>query len=620
MGMPTITVEVAFTTDPGATPTWTDISAYQEEFVVHRGRADDQSAFGPGQLQLTLANEDRRFDPAYTSSPYSPNVVPMRRIRIRATYNSITYDIFNGYVTNWRQVYNPPQMARCVVEATDAFKVLGNIELAVSVYATEILVDAPQAWYRLDEPAGATTAREAVAARHAPAYGTGVTFGAAGLVTRDPGAAMTTLGGADTPHGIALPAGASPTGTGDFTIEFLLSTTMIPTNSIIILEVTGGASADYFNIGLTANFIGNSGVQVQHGLTVNGPGVSPSVNDGNPHQITVKRASGTVTLYIDGAVAGSTFAAGESLGPFVSFGSPAVNANNAFTGTLDELAFYSTALSAARIAAHWDARKSGGQWAGDTSGARINRILDAAGWPTADRNIDAGQAVLQSADLLPVTLANLQRIEQTEQGALFVTAAGLVRFIARNNLLTAPYTTSQGTFGDSGSELEYGELTYTYDDNLIFNEVHVSRSGGTVAIVKDATSQTKYLRRTKTLDGLLHQSDLTSVDLANWVLAHYKDPSLRITGMRLEPARANEATHFPHVLGRELMDRVTVLRRPQNLGAAISQDTLIEGITHTVSAVDWVTQWNLSPAEAQGYWILGVAGSSELGSTTRLGF
>ncbi|HEY9014071.1 MAG TPA: hypothetical protein VIM84_03280, partial [Gemmatimonadales bacterium] len=68
------------------------------------------------------------------------------------------------------------------------------------------------------------------------------------------------------------------------------------------------------------------------------------------------------------------------------------------------------------------------------------------------------------------------------------------------------------------------------------------------------------------------------------------------------------------------MDRVTVRRRPQNLGSAIDQDAVIEGITHDVTAVEWKTRWNLSPAETQVYWILGTAGFSELEQTTRLGF
>jgi len=201
-----------------------------------------------------------------------------------------------------------------------------------------------------------------------------------------------------------------------------------------------------------------------------------------------------------------------------------------------------------------------------------------------------------------------------------VTAAGLVRFIARDSLLKAPYTTSQATFGDFGSELEYGDLAYRYDDQTIVNEARVSRAEGTVQVVTDAASQTKYLRRSRVVDGLLHQSDQTSLDLANWIVTHYKEPLLRATNLTLEPSRGNEATHFPHVLGRELLDRVTVKRLPQNLGSAIDQAALIEGITHDVTAVEWKTTWNLSPAETQMYWIVGVAGNSEVGQTTRLGF
>jgi hypothetical protein len=288
------------------------------------------------------------------------------------------------------------------------------------------------------------------------------------------------------------------------------------------------------------------------------------------------------------------------------------------TAVYDEVAIYPTALSGTRLAAHNAAARTA--WSGDTSGARIGRLLDIGGWSATDRNIDTGVSVLQSVELGGNLLAALQKVEDTEQGRLFVTGDGKVRFIARDKLLQPPYTTSQGTFGDSGTELEYEDLTYRYDDSLIYNEAVVSRLNGTAQTVKDTTSQTRYLRRTRVLDGLLHTSDVTSVDLANWILAHYKDPLLRVTDLALHPTAGNEATHFPQVLGRELADRVTVRRIPQNLGAAIDQVVLIEGVEHNVSAVEWVTKWNLSPAETQAYWIVGVVGASEVGQTTRVGF
>lgn len=622
MAMPTTTIEVAFTTDPGATPTWTDISAYLKTFTVHRGRADDQSPFGPGQIQLTLANEDRRFDPTYASSPYYPNVIPMRRIRIRPTWNAVTYDLFNGYVTNWRQQYSPPQDAECVVEASDAFKVLANIDLPDSVYEAEVRADAPTHWWRLGEAAGSTVAVDSGTGPglSGGTYNGGVTLGVAGAPTHDPDSAAT-FDGID-----------------DFaTFGFQPVVTAFPYSLEVWLKIAVRTTAvdNYFhtqnrNVASTnalSGYVSGTGGGDPGKVHWDGLVSTGRIDDGAWHHVVLTATSGAAgaqTLYVDQvaqatgtAMAPSTNAAEVVLAypPLLSGASP----NPAlWQGDLDEFATYPVALSSARITAHNSAGRT--PWRGDLSGARIGRVLDAAGWPTADRNIDTGQAILQSADLASTPLVILQKIERTEQGALFPTGAGLVRFISRTSLLSAPYTTSQATFGDSGSELEYGQLSYTYDDRLIFNEIRVSRVGGTVQVVKDTTSQTRYLRRTKTFDGLLHQDDSTSLDLANWQLAHYKDPILRVTGMLLEPSAGNEATHFPQVLGRELMDRVTVLRRPQNLGVAISQDTLIEGIQHTVTAMEWRTTWNLSPAEAQAYWLAEVVGHGEAGVNTRAAF
>ena len=629
MGMPTITVRVAFTTDPGATPTWTDISAYLKTFTVHRGRSDDQSPFNAGQAQITLSNETRAFDPTYASSPYYPNVLPMRRISIQATYNAITYDVFNGYVTNWQQTFSPPGDAECIVTASDAFKVLANVTLPDSPYAAEVRADAPVHWWRLGEPAGATTALDSIGSTNVPYVGS-PTLGSTGLVAHSSLTAAKFPTISDRASG-TFGAGGFPLATAA-TIEFLyrLDNNAAPNGYLFELITTpnvitsaAGVAVHTSGGNLVVDITNNAGTSI----SVSSTGVDFTVPNVTHHIAVVILGASAVKIYIDGVdrTSGSTTFSGsmaDTTNPWLigingfSFGQ---YSQPGTIGTLDEVALYTTALSAARVSAHYSAATT--PWNGDTSGARVGRILNAGGWPAADRNIDTGMAVLQAADTASATLLSaLQKVEQTEGGALFVTAAGLVRFIGHDSLLKSPYTTPQATFGDTGTDLEYGDLTYEYDDVLIFNEVRVTRTGGVTQIVADTTSQTHYLRRTKTLDGLLNQSDSSSLDRANWELTHYSSPILRVTGLRLEPAANNDATHYPQVLGRELLDRVTVKRTPQNLGSTIQQDVLIQGISHTVTAMEWVTDWNLSPAETQVYWILGTAGFSELGQTTRLGF
>lgn len=596
---PAVAVEVAFGSNPGDTgQLWTDISDYLLEISTRRGRSTELDRCPAGTAQIILANEDRRFDPTHTGSPYSPNVVPMRRARIRGTYAGVTYDIFNGYADGWQQSYQHPSVAACELSLIDAFEVLANITLLSSPYATEVDADNPAAWYRLGEPASSTLFLDNVSTLHVPIT-LAPTLGVAGLITRDSDTAATFTGG--TYQGgqrLGLPSVTGP----PLTFEMILKGPFAGGTSIYgeIYDVAGLK-------GWTVQHDGSSHVQLLV-VTAAGTGsvTTTSTVDSSPHHVAFTwAADGTLTAYFDGMAQASTYVAAGTFPSTVyavmGGGITPFSGGSAAEGTYDEIVIYPTALSAARLLAHSQARATA--WSGDRSGARINRILDAAGWPTADRQIDTGAAILQGADLATTALAALQKIEETEQGRLFVQADGKVRFISRDKLNQAPYTTSQGEFGDSGSELEYAELLYRYDKSTIVNEAQVSRSNGTVQIARDATSEAKYLRRTKTLDGLLHQSDATSLDLANWLVAHYKNPFQRATGVKLEPDAGNATTHYPQVLGRELADRVIVRRRPQQVGSAIDQQVRVEAVRHRLQGMEWKVDWDVSPADTDVYGI-----------------
>lgn len=628
-----ITFEVAFATDPGDTPVWTDLSDRLVSFTVNRGRQRELDRFAAGRARIILNNEDRALDPTYTSSPYSPNVIPMRRCRIRAAHDVTTYDVFNGYIDSWEQEYRPPQDAMCLIQATDAFKVLANAQLLSSAYAEEILTDDPAFWWRLGDPVGSSVAAESVTGNYPLAVHGAPTFGVSSLSPYDPDGAVQFPTVFDGLQGL-FPEGTWPF-TTTMTVDFMVRyDSAITASDQIFLFATipaAGGSSD----GIVANFNGGTfGLDV---TAVNNAGTpftatTTGVDFQNPpgvtHHVAIVIAAGAaIKIYVDGvdhtAGGASTFtgtfanAANKWFGAIGGYDYPPYVASAALA-TTDEMALYPTALSAARVAAHATVRSAA--WSGDTSGVRIGRLLDATPWPAADRNIDTGLSTLQPASLGGTVLSILQKVEETEQGAFFVAADGRIRFIGRNSLLTPPYTTSQATFGDSGSELEYGDLSYLYDDQLIFNDVQVTRDGGVTQIVGDPASQTRYLRRTKVFDGMLYQSDGDARGLGGWWVTHYKEPLLRATNLKLEPSAGNEATHFPQVLGRDLMDRVTVRRRPQNLGPAIDQEALIEGITHDVTAMEWRTSWNLSPADTQIYWLAGVVGHGEAGINTRAAF
>jgi hypothetical protein len=126
MALPTISIEIAFSTNPGSTPTWTDVTAYVREWHVRRGRNHELDKIQTAEASVSFGNRDGRFDSNKATGPYYPNVQPGKRIRIRATYSAVTYNIFNGYIETWPQVWSlgPSGDAEVTIKAVDAFKIL----------------------------------------------------------------------------------------------------------------------------------------------------------------------------------------------------------------------------------------------------------------------------------------------------------------------------------------------------------------------------------------------------------------------------------------------------------------------------------------------------------------
>lgn len=590
---PAVALEVSLNTDPGATPVWLNISEWLEDHTVNRGRGQESEKFRAGTAEIILANEDRRFDPTHAGGPHYPNLLPMRRVRLRSTYEAVTYDVFTGYADGWEQQYRHPGVAFCRLTATDAFKVFNQIELPSSAYAAEVRADAPTLWYRLDEPSGSTTLFDSSGDDDLTVSTSPPAFGVAGLVTKEPGTAIEVT---NTAQGAGRYGPPSVTGP-PFTFEMIYKSPGSPSGTSLYGETSG--ETPLYGWAVQAS----GGVASMIVITSAGQGtvqLTSSLDDGDPHHIAFSwAADGALSGWFDGVLQGVSYAPPGTFPTIVyailGAGQTPAAGGVALHGTYDEVAVYPAALTTTRVLAHATARAA--PWNGDTSGARINRLLDAGGWPAADREIDTGTSILQSAALGGTLLAALQKVEETEQGRLFITKSGKVRFIGREGLMREPYVTAEAVFGDTDPELEYGDLKYRYDDGTIANEVTVSRNDGKAQTVSDVASQSKYLRRSRVLDGLLHNSDATSLDMANWILNHYKEPFLRATQMRLEPDAGNATTHYPQVLGRELADRVTVRRRPQSVGSAIDQDAWVEAITHRSRALEWKTDWNLSPAD-----------------------
>lgn len=116
---------------------WTDITSYVTSVSTRRGANRITSPvlrYEAGTCTIVLDNSDRRFDPTNLDGPYVvaglTQVTPMRAVRIRATHNGTTYDIFRGFTDEWLISYDGPNYSTVTLTATDATKVLRTYDRA----------------------------------------------------------------------------------------------------------------------------------------------------------------------------------------------------------------------------------------------------------------------------------------------------------------------------------------------------------------------------------------------------------------------------------------------------------------------------------------------------------
>ncbi len=257
--------------------------------------------------------------------------------------------------------------------------------------------------------------------------------------------------------------------------------------------------------------------------------------------------------------------------------------------------------------------------------ARINRVLDAIGWPVTRRNISSGQQELPAivfdetgdAKALP----HLQAVVESENGLLFINASGTVIFLGRHVLLKPPYTSAVATFSDDPGpgEFKYTNSVPNYDKDLIVNDWRGQREGGEVQVAEDATSIGRYSRRTRQVS-MLSTSDADVLAAMQFRLREFKEPLQRIESITVKPG--NSADTWAAILSLELGDRITYVETPPGYAAPLSSDYTVEGITGTLPVgppVGAEFTLNLWPADVTLWLILNDPARDKFG-TGRLAY
>lgn len=233
--------------------------------------------------------------------------------------------------------------------------------------------------------------------------------------------------------------------------------------------------------------------------------------------------------------------------------------------------------------------------AGETSGRRIHRVLDNAGY-TGARSVELGQVTLQATTLAANAVTELKLVADSEGGALWAEADGAIVFEQQYALLeNSRSNTVQATFGDgSGSELPCSDIALAYSGDMVRNIASFARVGSTEQVTDSPESRQVYRDRRESRTDLLCETDAQVLGLAEWFVERFKDPEERVVRIVVKPRRDPKRL-FPQVLGRKVRDLVQVVVRPLG-GGTITRTCHIAGISHEVSGDDWTTTFDLASA------------------------
>lgn len=682
---PAVTIEVAFTNNPlDGSLTWTDVTEWHTGFTCSNplGRQHQLDRVQPTSYTVTFTNNDGRFTPTNTSSPYyhSPStgtgMVPGKPMRILSTWpqsGGTVYPVAYGLVDNWKPQIVDASRQTATCQFTDLFKLFNGAYLNNPTLFPDLILTLGgadlQNYYRLSD-SGPPTVFDSGPSQLNGTIGGVMGYQAEGNVLYDPAAAMDFSAGTGQPSGWVQATG-TPTNpqtifgsflcnpidptltplTGfDQTVAYFPGNPTINANETV-LQITAGGQM-LLNHG---TFPGNVLVPANPGADIYGPS---NMNNGMPHwwQITEAASGGNFiwTLWVDGVSYGSVTLAQPNDGPViwggfqgVLFGEPWTYP--AFNGVMQDVGSFSPlALTSSQIQSIFT---TGSYLQVDQlTGARINAALVVAGVGSVAQNLAAGTMpcapetsegvqttsgavpVGQQVSSTPLETAITQTLlgdyimtaNDSENGFLYQDQSGTIQFKDRHYpQLNSTTTTSQATIGDNTSTSNHYEtdLSIPQDDLDLWPSAQVQRNNGQIETSTDAASQTAFGPRTYELSGLLFDQDLYSTALAQWITYLYAWPLPRVGAITLS-STTNAGGMLPLMLGLNLWDSITVQRQ----GPGEAQTSIfccIESIAHTWDGSKWTTKLVLSPfevsAKANLVLLLNNATDGTLDSTNVLG-
>lgn len=224
--------------------------------------------------------------------------------------------------------------------------------------------------------------------------------------------------------------------------------------------------------------------------------------------------------------------------------------------------------------------------AGQDTGTRINKILDAVGFPSNMRTISTGNSLCQADPGSNRTvLSALKNAEFSEQGALYVDGSGTVVFKNRNEVVSSIANTPTEFAQDTVGKQPYKSLVFAFDDKLIINQSQMTRVGGVTQYAENATSVAKYFPHGYNQTDLVIDTDANALNIARTYVATRAETTIRVDSALIDLLDPNVSTSS--ILHLDYYDVVKIYNNQPD-GSTLIKTLQVQGLS-----------WDINPFKMQ---------------------
>ena len=241
-----------------------------------------------------------------------------------------------------------------------------------------------------------------------------------------------------------------------------------------------------------------------------------------------------------------------------------------------------------------------GAVAGETTGERIEKILDTIGWPEPLRDIDTGLTTVQADPATQRTaLQALQTVATTEYGAIYIDAQGRAAFQDRN-LTVSSVAATPIVFNDNGTGIGYFDVKWIFDDTQIYNLATITRTGGAVQTASDTASIAKYFTHSYNQSGLLMETDAEAMDYAKAFIASRKETAVRVDELTLNLQQDNYTNGTIAALTMDFFTPVSITTTQPN-NTTLSKTVQVFNVAHSITPNSWKVRYGTAEPIIDGF-------------------